>query len=74
MNLKNKDWISRSVAFSKKYSEKIVQERLGHSSIEVTLNIYSHVIPSLQKTAVAEFENYLSESDFKINGGEMAGK
>jgi len=53
---------------------KIVQERLGHSSIEVTLNIYSHVIPSLQKTAVAEFENYLSESDFKINGGEMAGK
>ena len=53
---------------------KIVQERLGHSSIEVTLNIYSHVIPSLQKTAVAEFENYLSESDFKINDGEMAGK
>jgi len=30
---------------------KIVQERLGHSSITVTMDIYSHVIPSLQGEA-----------------------
>ena len=33
---------------------KIVQERLGHSSIQVTLDIYSHIAPNLQKDAVAD--------------------
>ena len=33
---------------------KIVQERLGHSSIQVTLDIYSHIAPTLQKDAVAD--------------------
>ncbi|MFZ4197569.1 tyrosine-type recombinase/integrase [Paenibacillus sp. NPDC058898] len=28
---------------------KIVQERLGHSSINVTLDTYSHVLPNLQE-------------------------
>lgn len=30
---------------------KIVQERLGHASISITLDVYSHVIPSLGRTA-----------------------
>lgn len=30
---------------------KIVSERLGHSNIRITLDTYSHVIPSLQKEA-----------------------
>lgn len=33
---------------------KIVSERLGHSSIAITLDIYSHAIPHLQKEAAAE--------------------
>ena len=37
---------------------KIVQERLGHSKIETTLNIYSHVIPSMQKDAVKALKKY----------------
>ena len=32
---------------------KVVQEILGHSSITVTMNTYSHVGPKLQKEAVA---------------------
>lgn len=32
---------------------KVVQERLGHSSITMTLDTYSHVIPSMQKEAAA---------------------
>ena len=28
---------------------KVVQERLGHSNIGVTLDTYSHVVPGLQK-------------------------
>ena len=31
---------------------KIVQERLGHSSIKVTMDIYSHVLPDMQQQAV----------------------
>lgn len=31
---------------------KIVQERLGHSSINVTLDIYSHVLPNLQEAVL----------------------
>ena len=30
---------------------KIVQERLGHSNIKITMNTYSHVLPSMQREA-----------------------
>lgn len=30
---------------------KIVSERLGHSSVAITLDVYSHVIPSMQREA-----------------------
>ena len=33
---------------------KIVSERLGHSTIAFTLDVYSHAIPHLQKEAAAE--------------------
>ena len=32
---------------------KIVQERLGHADISTTMNIYSHVTPTMQRDAVA---------------------
>jgi integrase len=35
---------------------KIVQERLGHSSIQVTLDTYSHVAPGLQAAAAEKFD------------------
>lgn len=34
---------------------KVVQERLGHSSITVTLDTYSHVLPNIQKAAAEKF-------------------
>jgi integrase len=30
---------------------KIAQERLGHSSIVITLDLYSHVLPGMQREA-----------------------
>ena len=33
-------------------SPKVVQERLGHSSISVTLDVYSAVLPNMQRDAV----------------------
>ncbi len=35
---------------------KVVQERLGHASIQITLDIYSHVTPGLQEAAAARFD------------------
>jgi len=39
---------------------KIVQERLGHSTISVTLDTYSHVAPGLQEAAAQRFDENLS--------------
>jgi len=36
---------------------KIVQERLGHSTIAVTLDTYSHVSPGLQEAAAQKFDD-----------------
>jgi len=40
---------------------KVVQERLGHSQISLTLDTYSHVIPSLQSEAAEQFETILTQ-------------
>jgi hypothetical protein len=33
---------------------KVVQERLGHASIQITLDTYSHVMPGMQADAAAK--------------------
>lgn len=38
---------------------KVVQERLGHSSISMTLDVYSHVIPSMQQEAAGKMDDML---------------
>ena len=35
---------------------KIVQERLGHSSISITLDTYSHAVPGIQEMAALGFD------------------
>lgn len=42
---------------------KIVQERLGHSDISTTLNIYTHVTPTIQEEAMARFTDWLEPVD-----------
>lgn len=39
---------------------RVVQERLGHSSVTLTLNTYSHVIPSLDKEAADQANKMFS--------------
>jgi len=38
---------------------KIVSERLGHSDVTLTMNVYSHVMPGMQEGATAELERML---------------
>jgi integrase len=35
---------------------KVAQERLGHSSIGITLDLYSHVLPGMQDDAAAKVD------------------
>ncbi len=39
---------------------KVVQERLGHSSIAVTMDVYSHTLPSLQADAAERMDRLLA--------------
>lgn len=39
---------------------KVVQERLGHSTITTTMDVYSHVTPTMQKAAVDRFSAAVS--------------
>lgn len=41
---------------------KVVQERLGHSTVSITLDTYSHITTEFQKIAVSEFEKYLQKN------------
>ena len=36
---------------------KVVQEILGHSEIGMTMNTYSHVLPTMQKDAMSRLDN-----------------
>ena len=42
---------------------KIVQERLGHSTIAITLDTYSHVTPGLQEAAASRFDEVLIKKE-----------
>ncbi len=42
---------------------KVVSERLGHSTIVLTLDTYSHVLPTMQQGATARLEKLLYSSD-----------
>lgn len=39
---------------------KVVQEILGHSEISMTLDTYSHVLPTMQKDAMAGLNDFFN--------------
>ena len=45
---------------------KIVSERLGHSTVAITLDTYSHVLPGLQEAAAQRFEEGLQISAVEV--------
>jgi len=47
---------------AKNIHPKVVQERLGHSSVAVTMDIYSHVMPNMQREAAERVDEALTEA------------
>lgn len=46
---------------------KVVQERIGHSDITLTLNTYSHVVPGLQEAAALSIDDLFSPSSKQVS-------
>lgn len=42
---------------------KVVQEMLGHSQISITMDIYSHVLPTMQRDAINELNEFMIWED-----------
>jgi len=45
---------------------KVVQERLGHSTIAMTLDVYSHVLSSMEQEAAGKIDNLLGAVHFFV--------
>ena len=48
-----------SILLKHKVNVLVVSERLGHSSVTVTLNIYAHVLKSMETTASTAWDNII---------------
>lgn len=55
---------SATILLKEKVSPKIVQERLGHSTIKLTMDTYSHVLEGMQEAATEAMESALGSSRF----------
>jgi integrase len=58
---------------------KIVQELLGHSSISMTLDTYSHVLPGLQKEAMDKWNTWFGDGEGidispRVNPGDSSSR
>jgi integrase len=49
-----------TLLLSNNVNPKVVSEKLGHASIAITLDTYSHVLPTMQESAAKAMEDALS--------------
>jgi integrase len=52
-----------TLLLSRGVNVKVVSELLGHSNISITLNIYSHVLPPMQQSAVTAMASLLDSHE-----------
>jgi len=48
-----------TLLLTKNVNPQVVSEMLGHASIAITLDTYSHVLPNMQESAAAAMEEVL---------------
>src|SRR4030042_1000645 len=54
-----------TIMLSQGVHPKVVSERLGHSSVAITLDTYSHVLPGIQAAVAKRFDEGLQKSSEK---------
>jgi len=50
---------------------KVVSERLGHSSVAITLDTYSHVLPGIQAAAARRFDEGLQRATEEVSAEKV---
>jgi integrase len=48
---------------------KVIQELLGHSDIAITLGLYSHLLPSMQKDVMSKWDDVFGQDEGDVKGG-----
>jgi integrase len=48
-----------SILMAAGWNPKLVQERLGHSSITTTMDIYSHTTPEMHRETMKRFDEFM---------------
>lgn len=48
---------------------KVVSERLGHSTVAITLDTFSHVLPDQQERAAERFDALMTAAENAVDGG-----
>ncbi len=49
---------------------KIASERLGHASVSITLDLYSHVTDSMQSEAAVKLDSAMQDAKSRLAGGK----
>ncbi|PLS85072.1 MAG: site-specific integrase, partial [Actinobacteria bacterium] len=52
-----------TILLSRNIHPKIVQEMLGHATISITLDTYSHFLPSMMRGAISAMEDLTDDGD-----------
>ena len=53
---------------------KIASERLGHSKVGITLDLYSHVMPGMQEDAAARVDDALQDANKQAHENDWVAK
>ncbi len=54
-----------TILFVAGVNPKVIQELLGHSTISITLEVYSHVLPSMRQEAAVKWMRYLRSCEVR---------
>jgi integrase len=54
--------------FDKTFTRKIVSERLGHSTVSITLDLYSHVLPGMQEEVAEMIDSAIRLAMLGVQG------
>ncbi|GHO84220.1 hypothetical protein KSZ_22260 [Dictyobacter formicarum] len=50
---------------------KVVQELLGHSSITITMDLYSHILPSMQQEVIEKWDDAFKLLGNPVEEGQL---
>ncbi|WP_084295934.1 tyrosine-type recombinase/integrase [Desulfitibacter alkalitolerans] len=61
-----------SLLLKRGINPKVIQERLGHSTIGITLNLYSHLTPGMQEEASNMINDLFADKRTPPKTGEVS--